>query len=65
MAEEDRGWAGTWEPSVVTPEMMTVLRDLAGPMLYDSRGKRITRCQVDLGTGDFTYPLPGVRIGRY
>jgi len=56
MPEEDLGWVGTWEPNIISPEMLAVLRQHAGAPVMGSRGKPIQLCVINLRTGDFQYP---------
>jgi len=58
MAEGDKGWAGAWEPNIVSADVLQELRDRAGePVLGGGqRGTPLERCEVNLRTGVFTYP---------
>ncbi len=60
MAEGDKGWAGAWEPNIVTADVLQALRDHAGEPVLASGGnqfgKPLERCEVNLRTGVFTYP---------
>lgn len=61
MAGEDKGWAGKWEPNVVSERCLEELRELAGePVMSTGRngsgGKPLSMVKVNLRTGDFTYP---------
>lgn len=56
---EDKGWAGKWEPNVVSQQTLEELRELAGePVMSQGRGggKPLSMVKVNLRTGDFTYP---------
>ncbi len=57
---EDKGWAGKWEPNVVTAECLEELRQLAGEPVMSGRGgsggRPLAMVKVNLKTGDFTYP---------
>lgn len=61
MPEDDKGWAGKWEPNVVTQACLEELRELAGePVMSTGRGSKggrpLAMVKVNLKTGDFTYP---------
>lgn len=54
---EDKGWAGKWEPMVVSPSCLEELRQLAGEPVQGRPGSRpLSMCKVNLRNGDFTYP---------
>ncbi len=55
---EDKGWAGKWEPNVVSEQTLNELRELAGePVMSKTQGGRpLSTVKVNLKTGDFTYP---------
>jgi len=57
----EEGWAGKWEPMVVSEAVLEELRELAGePVMSAGRGgkggKPLSMVKVNLRTGDFTYP---------
>lgn len=56
MSEEDKGWAGKWEPNVVSAAVLEELRQLAGEPVMGRQGKGLAMVKVNLRTGDFTYP---------
>lgn len=53
---EDKGWAGKWEPNVVSQSVLEELRELAGEPVLSKAGKPLGMVKVNLRTGDFTYP---------
>ncbi len=57
----DTGWAGKWEPNVVSASCLEELRQLAGEPVMSrgrgqSQGRPLSMVKVNLKTGDFTYP---------
>jgi len=49
---EDVGWAGSWEPMLVSKECLEELRNFAGQPPYE--GARMF--QINLGTGECSWP---------
>jgi hypothetical protein len=64
MGEEEAGWSGVWAPHIVPEAVMAVLRELVGAPVMMRSGKPYERMEVNLRTGEWTYPSGGARFGQ-
>ncbi len=55
MPEQDVGWAGSWEPNIVSSECLAELRNRAGEPIMGRNGRPLTSVRVNLETGEFIY----------
>ncbi len=58
---EDAGWAGKWEPNILSAGCLDELREKAGEPVLTRNGRPIKTCTVNLETGELTYPARGGR----
>ena len=56
MAEEDKGWAGSWELPILDGDTLSKIRDIVGQAQLSKNGAVITTAKVNLRTGVVTYP---------
>jgi len=60
---EDKGWAGAWEPNIVSADVLQELKDRAGEPIMGRGGKPLEWVRVNLRTGEFIYTA-GSQSGR-
>lgn len=56
---EDKGWAGAWEPNIVSEDVLNELKDRAGEPVMGRSSRPLEICTVNLRTGEFQYPSAG------
>jgi len=55
MAEVDVGWAGAWQPNIVSADVLKELQDRAGEPIMGRGGRPLEWIRVNLRTGEFVY----------
>ena len=56
MPEEDVGWAGSFEPKIIDAALVQKLRDYAGQSIQGRNGSIFKMFEVNLETGEYSYP---------